>query len=220
MPLTRKQKQRNAAMLKTAEPVPPTQLEIEKMSGEEFGRAKRNATEYYRLDGNKKDGKKVALEYAKQTPQFSQRLKELRAVKDWRFGAALSAEIQTVLKGWPSYNEKYAAYWESLPGTTGKVRDTKEYINASFERILIEGAADNKVDEDKPKVERKSPLELYKEKVWDTVMGDVYDMEDDWIEGKHTTIDIYKLFQKYGLTSKANGIEEEVINKWLEEYCE
>ena len=32
MPLTRKQKQRNAAMLKTAEPVPPTQLEIEKMS--------------------------------------------------------------------------------------------------------------------------------------------------------------------------------------------
>ena len=104
MPLTRKQKQRNAAMLKTAEPVPPTQLEIEKMSGEEFGRAKRNATEYYRLDGNKKDGKKVALEYAKQTPQFSQRLKELRAVKDWRFGAALCAEIQTVLKGWPSYN--------------------------------------------------------------------------------------------------------------------
>ena len=78
MPLTRKQKARNAAMLKTAEPVVPTQLEIEKMSGEEFGRAKRNATEYYRLDGNKKDGKKVVLKYAKNTPQFSQRLKELR----------------------------------------------------------------------------------------------------------------------------------------------
>ena len=45
MPLTRKQKQRNAAMLKTAEPVPPTQLEIANMSGEDFGRAKRNATE-------------------------------------------------------------------------------------------------------------------------------------------------------------------------------
>ena len=220
MPLTRKQKARNAAMLKTAEPVVPTQLEIEKMSGEEFGRAKRNATEYYRLDGNKKDSKKVVLQYAKNTPQFSQRLKELRAVKDWRFSAPLAAEISCMLKGWPSYNQKYAEYWKSLPGTTGDVKDTKEYINQQLERILIEGANDNKVDEEKPKVVRKSPIELYKEKVWDTVMGDVYDMEDDWIEGKHTTIDIYQLFQKYGLTSKANGIVEEVINRWLVEYCE
>ena len=70
MPLTRKQKARNAAMLKTAEPVVPTQLEIEKMTGYEFGRAKRNATEYYRLDGNKKDGKKLALQYAKTLHNF------------------------------------------------------------------------------------------------------------------------------------------------------
>lgn len=221
MPLTRKQKQRNAVMLKTAEPVPPTQIELEKMTGEEFGRAKNNATDYYRLEGQKKDGKKIALEYAKQTPQFSQRLKQLRAVKDWRYGAALSAEIQCVLKGWPSYNKKYAEYWETLPGTSGKVRDIKEYINNKLELILVEGEKDTKEeDDDKPKVERKSPIELYREKVWDTVMTDVYDMEDDWIEGKRSTIDAYTLFQKYGLTSKANGIVEEVINKWLVEYVE
>ena len=101
------------------------------------------------------------------------------------------------------------------------VRDIKEYINNKLELILVEGEKDTKEeDDDKPKVERKSPIELYREKVWDTVMTDVYDMEDDWIEGKRSTIDAYTLFQKYGLTSKANGIVEEVINKWLVEYVE
>ena len=75
-------------------------------------------------------------------------------------------------------------------------------------------------DSDKPKVIRRSPIELYKEKVWDTVMTDLVNMEDDWIDGKQSTIDIYTLYQKYGLTSKANPIVEQQTKRWHEEYTE
>ena len=125
-----------------------------------------------------------------------------------------------ITRGWPDYVEAEDKYWQGLPGTTGTIKPISSWVEPRIDELYEKGLQGEEEDDDKPKVVRRSPIELYKEKVWDTVMGDLMNMEDDWIDGKQTTIDIYTLYQKYGLTSKANPIVEQQTNRWLEEYTE
>ena len=217
-----KKRQKNAELLKAMrnpnEPIPPALNELEKLSGKVYAKLKRDASEWYRMEKGKKDYKAYVLEYAKNTrpDQF----KIIKQNPDWRFSPVLGSMCRMKTRGWPDFVHAEDEYWQSLPGTTGNVKPLSAWIEPRMDELYESGLKVTEVEDDKPKVVRRSPIELYKEKVWDTVMTDVINMEDDWIDGKHTTIDIYALYQKYGLTSKANPIVEEQINRWLEEYTE
>ena len=63
-----------------------------------------------------------------------------------------------------------------------------------------------------------SPMERLQRKISDTVMQDLLDLEDQWMDGEKTTIDLYKLFQKHGLDGSATLPVRQVIEGWLLDY--
>jgi len=63
-----------------------------------------------------------------------------------------------------------------------------------------------------------SPMERLQRKISDTVMQDLLDLEDQWMNGEKTTIDLYKLFQKHGLAGSATLPVRQVIEGWLLDY--
>ena len=63
-----------------------------------------------------------------------------------------------------------------------------------------------------------SPMERLQRKISDTVMQDLLDLEDQWMDGEKTTIDLYKLFQKHNLAGSATLPVRQVIEGWLLDY--
>ncbi len=49
------------------------------------------------------------------------------------------------------------------------------------------------------KVVSLSPMQRLQNKISDTIMQDMLDLEDRWMDGENATIDLYKLFQTHGL---------------------
>ena len=85
----------------------------------------------------------------------------------------------------------------------GKWAEYPERVYQEFEALIEPGKkilADKKAAEEK-KANTKvySPQELLKMKVNNTVGYELDYLEDEWMEGKKTDTDLYKLFQKHGL---------------------
>ena len=73
------------------------------------------------------------------------------------------------------------------------------------------------------KIEKKvsvsiSPMERLQKKISDTIMQDLLDLEDQWIEGEKVTIDLYKLFQSHSLSGSATMPVRQVVEGWLLDY--
>ena len=63
-----------------------------------------------------------------------------------------------------------------------------------------------------------SPMQRLQRKVSNTIMQDLLDLEDSWMDGEKTTIDVYDLFKKHGLPSSATLAVREVVEGWLLDY--
>lgn len=85
----------------------------------------------------------------------------------------------------------------------------------SGKAILKEKAAEKKVEKN---VVSLSPMQRLQNKISGTIMQDLLDLEDQWIEGEKTTIDVYLLFKKHGLAGSAVAPVRQVIEGWLLDY--
>jgi len=72
--------------------------------------------------------------------------------------------------------------------------------------------------QDSDKVVTLSPQERLQRKINLTVMQDLLDLEDQWIEGEKASIDVYGLFRKHGLSGSATLPVRQVIEGWLLDY--
>lgn len=68
------------------------------------------------------------------------------------------------------------------------------------------------------KVVSLSPMQRLQNKIDDTIMQDLLDLEDQWMNGEKATIDIYKLFQTHSLSGSATLPVRKVIEGWLLDY--
>ena len=71
---------------------------------------------------------------------------------------------------------------------------------------------------DSDRVVSLSPMERLQKKISNTVMQDLLDLEDSWIEGEKTSLDLYALFKKHGLGASATLPVREVVEGWLSDY--
>jgi len=81
--------------------------------------------------------------------------------------------------------------------------------------ILAEKKAEAKTESN---VITLSPAQRLQNKISNTIMQDLLNLEDQWIEGKKTTIDVYLLFKKYSLAGSATLPVRQVIEGWLLDY--
>lgn len=82
-------------------------------------------------------------------------------------------------------------------------------------KILKEKSLQKKVENN---VVSLSPIQRLQKKISNTIMQDLLDLEDKWIDGEEATIDVYSLFKQHGLPSSATGGVKDVIEGWLLDY--
>jgi len=120
-------------------------------------------------------------------------------------------------------NSHYGAisYWlnNELPEDT-RSKDYEFAINKYLNFLVTTGTEilKDKVVEDVAKIVSISPMERLQKKISDTVMQDLLDLEDQWIDGEKVTIDLYKLFQSYSLSGSATLSVRKVVEGWLLDY--
>jgi len=118
------------------------------------------------------------------------------------------------------------AFWYN--NNLNKTSDSEtaaSYLSHLFEKMtpLIE---EGKVIFDEKKKEQKekrniitlSPIEKLKRKINNTIMQELLELEDQWINGDDTTINIYDRFKFHGLTNAAISYVKPWIEGWLLDY--
>ena len=71
---------------------------------------------------------------------------------------------------------------------------------------------------DSDKVVLLSPQQRLQNKISNTIMQDLLDLEDQWIDGEKASIDVYGLFRKHGLSGSATLPVRQVVEGWLLDY--
>jgi hypothetical protein len=100
-------------------------------------------------------------------------------------------------------------YWEN---------SLKKYLDGLIESgkiIQIEKKAEAKKADN---VITLSPAQRLANKISNTIMQDLLDLEDAWIEGEKAELDIYQQFKKHGLSGSATIPVRKVIEGWLLDY--
>lgn len=83
--------------------------------------------------------------------------------------------------GMPDFNPKEAEYWESLPGTMGKLRPTTDWVKTKIAEMIQSGS---KVVEEK-KVEEATKQKVYVPSIQERIRDQSYDIVEDidtWLE--------------------------------------
>ena len=63
-----------------------------------------------------------------------------------------------------------------------------------------------------------SPQQRLQKKIGDTIIQDLLELEDQWINGKETSLDVYEQFKLYGLSGSATLPVQVMIEGWLLDY--
>jgi hypothetical protein len=63
-----------------------------------------------------------------------------------------------------------------------------------------------------------SPQQRLQTKISNTIMQDLLNLEDAWIEGEKASVNVYDLFRKHGLSGSATIPVRTVIEGWLLDY--
>ncbi len=134
--------------------------------------------------------------------------KNILANPDYNFGHSYMGATSYWYTSGQEANERSTYWHDSL------VNRLKGYIDTG-KIILKEKAAEAKVERN---IVSLSPMQRLQNKVKNTIMQDLLDLEDQWIEGEKATIDIYSLFKKHGLPNSATLPVRQLIEGWLLDY--
>ena len=63
-----------------------------------------------------------------------------------------------------------------------------------------------------------TPQQRLQRKINNTIMQDLSDLEDEWIAGEKTELDVYQQFKKHALAGSATLSVKEVVEGWLLDY--
>jgi len=71
---------------------------------------------------------------------------------------------------------------------------------------------------DSDKVVSLSPMQRLQNKISNTIMQDLLDLEDQWMDGEKAELDVYQEFKRHGLPNSATSSVRQVIEGWLLDY--
>ena len=97
----------------------------------------------------------------------------------------------------------------------------KDFLNNLFDRMIPLIEKGKAIFEEKQKANNVisiSPQEKLKRKINNTIMQELLELEDQWIDGDDTTINIYDRFKFHGLTNTAISYVKPWIEGWLLDY--
>lgn len=121
-----------------------------------------------------------------------------------------------------SYMGSTSFWYNNANEVTERSEYWKNSLINRFKNMIDEGKKILKEKRLEVKVEKTvitlSPLQRLQRKINATIMRDLLDLEDQWIEGEKATLDLYNQFKKYGLSNSATIPVRDVIEGWLLDY--
>ena len=169
---------------------------------------------YFHLEIDRKEYGGILKTYIKNNYNKTQ-VSQMFANPDWKF---------------QTYSHlACTAYWINTKQNIHCKKYTQEtidnYINGLPEycNVLMEEGKPFLKEKKLKAVESKnvislSPQQRLQNKISDTIMQDLLELEDEWIEGKDTTLDVYNQFKLHGLGGSATLPVRTVIEGWLLDY--
>jgi hypothetical protein len=139
----------------------------ENMDPQAFGKLQRASVDFYYRDVSDKD---VAPTVYTWMAENGYDKKQIANAKKARIPLTVSIYCRVLLDGCPDYNPAYAEYWESLPGTGGKMRPLTEFIHPKIKEAIAQGekiVEEAKVEETKP----TGPVKTIQQRMQETAAG-------------------------------------------------
>ena len=112
------------------------------------------------------------------------------------------------INGGLTHDEKSSKYSEGLYKYTMELLESGKELYFEKQAKL----------EDSANVVSLTPQQRLQNKINNTIMQDLLDLEDAWIEGEKSELDIYSQFKKHGLAGSAIAPVKQVIEGWLLDY--
>lgn len=163
---------------------------------------------YFHLEVDRKDLISTMKTYIKQNVD-KQDAQYILANPEYRFWS-MSHYCATAfwINGGITHDEKSSQYAEGLyKYVTGLIESGRE--------LYFEKQAKAK---DSANVVSLTPQQRLQRKISSTIMQDLSDLEDAWIDGEKAELDIYQQFKKHGLAGSAVAPVRQVIEGWLLDY--
>lgn len=119
------------------------------------------------------------------------------------------------------------AYWlnsglEEKQVTDDNGTNWKKALENYIQDLIVRGKPLLKEKEEAAQVKGNvihlSPQQKLANKIGNTIMQDLLDLEDEWIEGEKTTLDMYNRMKYHGLTGAAIVPVKAMIEGWLLDY--
>ena len=179
-----------------------------------FDKGLSRTLDYFHADVDRKDFMDVLKTYVKNNYTKSQ-ISQILVNPDWKFS---------------TYSHHgCTAYWINTKQDIHCKKFTQETIDGFVDGL--KKYCDKLLEEGKPLLEEKklkslerkniivlSPQEKLQRKIGDTIMQDLLELEDEWIEDKQTSLNVYNQFKLHGLSGSATQPVRTMIEGWLLDY--
>jgi hypothetical protein len=181
--------------------------------------------DYFHTDLDRKDGVKLMKEYVKKNCSKLD-AKAILACPDYVFTVRthIAACMHWINSGLDFEKRMIIQNQYQADGSVKKVEVESFYDGHDAVRRFLDFAIDagkkilaekSEIAEEKLNVVVLTPLQRYQEKLNNTIMSDLDDLEDSWIGGEEADFDLYNRFRYHGLTGKAAEPVRRVLEGWL-----
>ena len=179
-----------------------------------FDKGFQSTLHYFQYNVEKKQVSDIIKTYIKNNYNASDK-RNILANSEWRFSAyshygCVAYWINT--KQEPHCKSYSKAILEEYFGSFKKYIDSliKPGIQLLEEKKLKEKEKENIIV--------LSPQQRLQKKIGETIIQDLLELEDQWIEGKETSINVYQQFKLYGLSGSATLPVQTMVEGWLLDY--
>ncbi len=132
----------------------------ESWTGQQFHRAKQNASDYYYRNYKASDLQDFAYKWMLANDYTREDVKCAKADKNFNISTQVGYICRMLEMGMPDYYEPHNEYWKSLPGTLGEILPVIPYVTAKIDQAIADGKPH--VDEAKAKAEAEKAKKPYK----------------------------------------------------------
>jgi len=181
--------------------------------------------DYFYIDLDRKDAVNLIKEYVKKNCSKLD-AKAILACPDYVFSVRIhiAACMHWINSGLDFEKRMIIQNQYQADGSVKKVEVESFYDGHDAVRRFLDFAIDagkkilaekSEIAEEKLNVVVLTPLQRYQEKLNNTIMSDLDDLEDSWIGGEEADFDLYNRFRYHGLTGKAAEPVRRVLEGWL-----
>ena len=163
----------------------------EEMTGAEYHRFKQGAHRWYYDNYQTADLMPAVWTWMENNGYSQEDIKTCKAAPTYEISTTAAILCNMINAGMPDFNPKDDEHWQTLPGTTGNVKPSSEFIKKRIEVALNRGeqiVEEKKQEEEKAKVlEKYVPTIQQRMREQANIMSEFIEQAfDDFLEGKIT----------------------------------